>query len=433
MRRIVKIFCFSLMVMAGSRMEANAQATTASNNISIRGKITDKKTKEALQGVSVSELDADGRIVKGGTTDIEGNFVLKVTSAKNKISVSYVGYKTLSVNQNNRNLINFEMESGEVEMDQVVVVSGRRVDNGMGLVRERDLTTAVSTINAKQLEEMTGASIDQQLQGRLAGVDITATSGDPGAAMNIRIRGVSSINSTGNPLIVVDGMPYETEIPGDFNFGTADEQGYAQLLNISPADINTITVLKDAAATAVWGSKAANGVLVITTKRGSRGKPVLNYTAKGSITLRPDAIPMLNGNQYSTLIPEIFMNRNGSTLNTLLNSREFNYDPNDPYWYYNYSNNVNWIDAISRQGYLHDHTIAMSGGGEKARYYASLGYFDQLGNTLGTSFKRINTRINLDYTISERLKIYTSIAYTHTDQSRNYLSIKTMLSGVLPT
>lgn len=421
MNRILQRICLTIFVVTAWCIGVVAQSSYSGSLVVIRGKITDKKTKEAMQGVSVSELDADGRIIKGGSSDIEGNYVLRVTNPKNRLSVSFVGYKTNSVNINGRATINFEMESSESELEQVVVVASRRVETGMTAVAERDLTTAVSRIDAKQMEEMQAASIDQALQGRLAGVDITATSGDPGAAMNIRIRGVSSINSTGNPLIVVDGMPYETEIPGDFNFGTADEQGYAQLLNISPADINSITVLKDAAATAVWGSRAANGVLVITTKRGSRGKPSISYTLKGSASFRPDAIPMLNGDQYSTLIPEIFMNRNGSTLNSQT-VREFNYDPNDPYWYHNYSNNVNWVDAISRQGYMHDHTLSMQGGGEKAKYFASIGYYDQTGNTLGTSLNRINTRINLDYTISEKIKIYTSIAYTHTNQSRNYLS-----------
>ena len=385
----------------------------------VRGRITDLKTKEAVQGASVSEVDADGRILKGAATDIEGNFILKVTNTRNKLSVSYVGYKTITVNISSRSTINFQLDPGGADLQEVVVVSSRGIDNGLGSQLEKNLTTSVAKIDAKVLEEMSSASIDQALQGRLAGVDITATSGDPGAAMNIRIRGVSSINSTGNPLIVVDGMPYETEIPGDFNFGAADEQGYAQLLNISPADIKDITVLKDAAATAVWGSRAANGVLVITTKRGVRGKPTIGYTFKGSTSVLPDAIPILNGDQYSSLIPEIFMNRNGSALNTQT-AREFNYDPNDPYWFYNYSNNVNWLDAISRRGYLQDHTISMNGGGERARYFASVGYFDQVGVTIGTSLKRINTRINLDYTISDKIKIFTSIAYTHTDQDRNY-------------
>lgn len=405
------------LILVATLWCAGASAQTAGGTV-IKGKITDLKTKEPIQGASVSEEDADGRIIKGAATDIEGNFVLRVTNTKNKISISYVGYKTTSVNINSRSTINFQMDPGGSELGEVVVVGSRGVNNGIGSVSSRNLTTAVASIDAKVLEEMQAASIDQALQGRLAGVDITATSGDPGAAMNIRIRGVSSINSTGNPLIVVDGMPYDTEIPGDFNFGAADEQGYAQLLNISPADISTITVLKDAAATAVWGSKAANGVLVITTKRGQRGKPSIGYTFKGSVSVLPNAIPMLNGDQYATMIPEIYMNRLGTTLP--LGQKEFNYDPNDPYWYYNYSNNTNWVDAISQVGYLQDHTISMNGGGEKAKYFASIGYFDQKGTTIGTSLKRINTRINLDYTISERIKIFTSIAYTHTDQDRNY-------------
>ncbi|MEO5683883.1 MAG: SusC/RagA family TonB-linked outer membrane protein [Chitinophagaceae bacterium] len=421
-----KTCCIIFLLIAG----LSAMAQNAAAPLVIRGKITDKKSKEAIHGASVSEIDGDGRILKGTATDLEGNFVIKITNPKNKISVSYVGYKTISQAIGGRTAINFQVEQGgSSDLEEAVVVAARRVDNGMGTIAEKDITTAVARIAAKDLEEMQAASIDQALQGRLSGVDITASSGDPGAAMNIRIRGVSSINSTGNPLIVVDGMPYETEIPGDFNFGNADEQGYAQLLNISPADIKDITVLKDAAATAVWGSRAANGVLMITTKRGARGKPSITYTVKGSTSMLPKSIPMLNGDQYSTLIPEAFMNRNGATLPQ--SQREFNYDPNDPYWYKNYSNNTNWIDAISRRGWLQDHTISMNGGGEKAKYFASVGYFNQTGNTLGTALKRINSRINLDYTISDKIKIFTSIAYTHTDQSRNYVSSTNNLEGAI--
>jgi TonB-linked SusC/RagA family outer membrane protein len=420
MSKLYKIGCFIFCLLCLHCLVASAQQA-AGNAAVIRGRIIDKKTKGPMQGVTVSEVDADGRFVKGTTSDIEGNYSLKIINGKNKISVSYVGYRAVSVSINGRTSIDFQLEASGADFEEVIVVGTRGSDNGLGTTSQRKLTTAVATIAAKQLEEMQAVSIDQALQGRLAGVDITATSGDPGAAMNIRIRGVSSINSTGNPLIVVDGMPYETEVPSDFNFGTADEQGYAQLLNIAPADILTITVLKDAAATAVWGSRAANGVLIITTKRGTRGKPSVSYSFKGSASILPDAIPMLNGDEYATMIPEIFMNRIGLNLNTQ-NAREFNYDPNDPYWYHNYSNNVNWVDAVSRQGYLNDHTLSINGGGEKAKYYASMGYFNQKGTTIGTALSRINTRINLDYTISDRIKIFTSIAYTHTNQDRNFLS-----------
>lgn len=386
----------------------------------LRGKVTDKAGKP-IQGVSVSELDSENRIVKGAQTDVAGNYVLNNSNgARNRISVSFIGYKTITQKISSRSSINITLEELQGDLGEVIITARPISSNGMMNIPEKNLTTAVAKINAKELEEMQAPSIDQALQGRLSGVDITASSGDPGAAMNIRIRGVSSINSTGIPMIVLDGMPYETEIPSDFNFGTADEQGYAQLLNISPADIMTISVLKDAAATAIWGARAANGVLVITTKRGNVGKPSINYTFKGSASLVPEAIPLLNGDQYSSLIPEAFMNRIGSTLNTTT-SREFNYDPNDPYWFRNYSNNTNWIDAISRTGYVQDHTISLNGGGEKAKYFASVGYFDQEGITIGTALQRISTRINLDYNVSEKIKFFTSFSYTHSDQSRNYL------------
>jgi TonB-linked SusC/RagA family outer membrane protein len=391
----------------------------AFSQVMIKGKITDKKG-EPVEGASVSVIDADNRIISGTTSDLEGNFVLKNVNTKNKLSISNIGYKTLVVPVKDKTEFAIKLEDVQADLGEVVIISRPQATNGLVNIAEKDLTTAVSRISAKEMEEMQAVSIDQALQGRLSGVDITASSGDPGAAMNIRIRGISSINSTGIPLIVLDGMPIETEIPSDFNFGTADEQGYAQLLNISPADINTITALKDAAAMAVWGSRASNGVLVITTKRGSIGKPSVGYTFKGSAALVPKAIPLLNGDQYSTLIPEAFMNRTGTPLNTT-QIREFNYDPNDPYWYHNYSNNTNWIDAISRTGKLMDHTLSLNGGGEKAKYFASIGYFDQKGITIGTDLKRISTRINLDYNVSERIKFFTSISFTHTDQNRNYL------------
>lgn len=398
-----------------------ATAQDEGNANMLRGRITDKATRQPVEGASVSELDKEGRIIKSTSTDVNGNYILRIVNSLDSISVTHIGFKTFQEAIKGRTVINVSLESDARSQDEVVVISQRRSNNGLNDINERDLTTAVGRINASDMEEMAATSIDQALQGRLSGVDITASSGDPGAPMNIRIRGVSSISSTGTPLIVVDGMPFETQIPSDFNFGAADEQGYANLLNISPADIKDITVLKDAAATAVWGSQGADGVLIITTKRGRVAKPSITYTAKLNTSVRPSAIPMLNGDQYSTLIPEIFMNRLGTTLN-YIDVQEFNYDPYNPYWYNNYSNNTNWVDAISRQGYLHDHTVSLSGGGEKARYFASVGYLGQTGSVVGNDLQRMNARINLDYNVSNKLKIFTSIAYTYTDRNRNYTS-----------
>ncbi|MBS1566998.1 MAG: SusC/RagA family TonB-linked outer membrane protein, partial [Bacteroidetes bacterium] len=406
----------SFLLMACAVLALHAVAQTP---VVVTGKVVDKQ-KHPIAGVSVSEVDNDKRIVHGVATDVEGNFSLRIGDPRHRLSFSIIGYRSqeeLAINS--RKVFNITMESSSKDMDEVIVVSQRKADNGMLPVSERNSTLASTHINAKEMEEMQATSIDQALQGRMAGVDIAANSGDPGAGMQIRIRGTSSINSSNDPLIVVDGMPYETQVPTDFNFGTADDQGYASLINIAPSDIKDITILKDAAATAIWGSRAANGVIIINTKRGTRGKPTLTYTFKGTVSLKAKPIPMLNGAQYSSLIPEEYMNKNGIPLDPNA-VKEFKYDPNDPYYYYNYSNNTDWVNAISRVGSTQDHNISMTGGGAKARYYASLGYLNQKGITVGTDLTRISTRINLDYIISDRLTIHTDLSYAHTENSKNY-------------
>ncbi|MBE9599756.1 SusC/RagA family TonB-linked outer membrane protein [Pedobacter sp. MC2016-24] len=412
------VFAF-ILILAG---DAFGQAQPP---LVIRGKVIDAKDKQGIIGASVVEVDKDNRTVGGVSTDIEGNFALKINNSANKMMVSFIGYETQKgIVIAGRTVINIALKSSSNSLDEIVIGGKKNTDNGTGMkIDKRNLTTAVATIDAKVLEEMQSASIDQALQGRLPGVDIAATSGDPGAGMQIRIRGTSSINGATNPLIVVDGMPYETEIPEDFNFASSDENNYAQLLNIAPSDIKDISVLKDAAATAVWGSRASNGVLIITTKRGSIGKPNITYTFKGSYSKQPSAIPLLNGNQYSTLISEEYYNA-GKIFSTTEFAKEFQYDKNDAYNYYNFSNNTDWVKAITRIGYLQDHNVSISGGGERARYYGSLGYFNQQGTTKGTDLGRITTRINLDYTVSERIRFRTDVSYTHIANNQLYTGSK---------
>lgn len=395
------------------------QYTFAQDVTVVQGKVVDKKTKAPIEHVSVTEIDKDGRIIKGVSTNIDGNFALKISNPKGRISVSFIGFKPFVQDIRNRANINVSLEEASSDLDEVVITVQKKTDNGQLPIADRDLTTATAKISAKDLEEMQAASIDQALQGRLSGVDIIANSGDPGAGMSIRIRGTSSISASSNPLIVVDGMPYETAIPSDFNFGTADDQGYAQLLNIAPSDIKEISVLKDAAATAVWGSRAANGVLIITTKRGSVSKPVLSYTLRTTVSKQPDAIPLLNGNQYSTLIPEEVMNKTGAPLSRFAYP-ELAYDPSNPYYYYNYGQNTNWLNAITQIATTADNNLSLTGGGEKARYFVSLGYLNQGGTTIGTNLSRISTRINLDYVVSEKLRFRTDVAYTYTDNPKSF-------------
>jgi TonB-dependent SusC/RagA subfamily outer membrane receptor len=361
-RYLLQLACFLCLVLLISTI------TFAQSKTVVQGKIVDENRKP-VQGVTIAEHDAEGRTLRAARSDVEGNFSISVSNTSHKLHFSHISFKSLELSIGTRTTFNVAMESNAKDLGAVVITASPRRDNGMVPIPEKNLTTAQSRISAKEMEEMQAASIDQALQGRLPGVDIAASSGDPGAGMQIRIRGTSSINSSVDPLIVVDGMPFETQIPSDFNFGTADDVGYAQLLNIAPSDIREISILKDAAATAVWGSRAANGVVVIATKRGIIGRPSLTYSFKGSVTRQPDMIPMLSGDQYSTFIPEMFMNATGTPLNTQT-IKEFTYDPNDPYWFYNYSNNSDWIQSITQTGYAQDHNMSMTGGGEKARYFA---------------------------------------------------------------
>ncbi|WP_231425167.1 SusC/RagA family TonB-linked outer membrane protein [Pedobacter sp. Leaf250] len=397
-----------------------SSVTSAQQINYVKGKVIDKKDRQPIIGASVTIVDKDRRVIKGVSTDIDGNYSLPVNDKTYRIMVSYIGYKSTAPLAIDKAVINFQIESADNQMDEVQIVSKAKSDNGSGMsIDKRDQTSAVGTINAKELEDMQAASIDQALQGRLAGLDIAASSGDPGAPMQIRIRGTSSINGAVDPLIVVDGMPYDITIPSDFNFATSDENNYGQLLNIAPSDIKDISVLKDAAATAIWGSRAANGVLVINTKRGVMGPPSISYNFKGSYSKQPSAIPMLTGNQYSSLILEEFYNA-GRQFSTSDFAKQFQYDRNDPYNYYNYSNNTNWLESVTRIGYLQDHNLSISGGGEKAKYRASVNYFNQNGTTVGTSLGRLSARVNLDYTVSTKIRFSADIAYTHIDNQNLY-------------
>ena len=411
----------AFLISSVTAVQAQHAGLVTGIGIILRGKVVDKD-KTPIRGVNVTEVDAEKRIIHGTTTDVEGNFALHISSVKNLLSFTVVGYKPATEKIGEKVFFNVTLEQGSVEMSEAIVVNTRRVDNGLVSIPEKDLTIASSHINAKVMEEMQATSIDQALQGRIAGVDITAASGDPGAGMQIRIRGTTSINASSNPLVVVDGIPYNTTIPSDFNFGTADDQGYAALINIAPSDIKDITILKDAAATAMWGSRAANGVILITTKRGSVGKPVVTYTFKGTVAQQPSSIPLLNGDQYSTLIAEEYMNgNNGRPLNTQTQAPALAYDPSDPYNYYNFGQNTNWVKAITQLGWTNNHNISMSGGGEKARYFASLDYLKQTGTTIGTDLTRTTARINLDYNVSDRIRFRSDLAFTNTNNNRSYV------------
>ncbi|HEY5593472.1 MAG TPA: TonB-dependent receptor plug domain-containing protein, partial [Paludibacter sp.] len=206
-------------------------SSIAQTKMIIRGTIISASDKQTLIGVSVVEKDKNNRILNNTISDIDGNYTLKVSGKGTIVSYSYVSYKTITKTVGNSDVINIALEDDTHNITEVTVTAKKTINTGFANIAERDLSYAVTKIDTKELEGLQVSSIDEALQGRMAGVDIVANSGEPGAGMSIRIRGTTSINNGSDPLIVVDGIPFDTSIGADFDFATADEQNYAQLLN----------------------------------------------------------------------------------------------------------------------------------------------------------------------------------------------------------
>ncbi|MCW3787000.1 SusC/RagA family TonB-linked outer membrane protein [Plebeiibacterium sediminum] len=386
----------------------------------IKGTIKDKTDNSLVPGATVVEVDKNNRIISGTISDINGQYAIKLKNPQNRISFGFIGYKTQIITPGEKLILDIFLVPDNKMLNSVDIVSKKRVGtDGISNVSIRDMGVPIVSIDAKEFEDLSVNSVDDALQGRLTGVDITSNGGDPGAGMSIKIRGTSTLNANSEPLIVVDNVPYNMEIRDDFDFANEDEQGYADLLNIAPEDIAEISVLKDASATAMWGAKAVNGVLLIKTKRGQRKKPTLTYSHMSTVTWEPQSLPMLNGDQYSTLILEGYENGYGYPLVTAVN-KEFLYDPSDPWWYYNYSNNTDWWDETHKNSYQQTHALSLNGGGEKAQYRFSLNYKDQGGTTLGAGYEGLTGRMNLDYSISEKLKVRMDLSYSNNTTNKNY-------------
>ena len=407
-----------LIVLCSLPLLLPAQVT----KVVIRGVVTAAFDKLPLPGANILLVNKDGRVVGNAITDMDGNYSMRVeTRAGDNLVVTYTGMKKTTVPVKGRMTINIVMADETIMLEGATIIANKRVSNGMMDISERDLTTAMTRVSMSDLEDgMTAPSVEDALQGRVAGLDIAASSGNPGAGMSLRIRGTTSMTGSSQPLIVVDGFPYDASVDDDFDFATADEEEYSQLLNIAPDDIKEISVLKDAAATALYGAKAANGVLMITTKRGGVSKPRISYTFKGTVIARPSARETLSGDEYTTLIQEALMN--SGRMYDPTSDPEFAYDVNQPYYFYNYGQNTNWFDAVSRMGFSQDHSASISGGGDKAQYRASIGYYNANSVVIGTGLSRINARLNVDYNVSKQIKFSASMAYTRTDDRENYIS-----------
>lgn len=379
----------------------------------IRGTVVDENG-EPIIGAQLHEVDKNNRVYSNTATDFNGEFSLAIKNPNNKLKVSYVGFKpqTLSIKPN----MHIVMKDAST-LSEVQVTASRMSNDGSMPIPMRELSGATQTINTKEFEGLSVTSIDDALQGRMAGLDIVSNSGDLGSGSSMRIRGSGSINSNAEPLIVLNDIPYESHVDESFDFSNATQEQFANLLAINPEDIEEITVLKDGAAAAVYGARGANGVILIKTKRGVKGPPRVQYLYKFSMHKQPKGRKMLNGDDYTMLMKQAYFNP-GQDENAG-NIPEYNYDPTySEYW--NFVNNTDWVDEVTQYGYTHDNTINVNGGGEKAKYRASLGYLTQTGTIIEQKLDRISALMNLDYQVSDRLKFSTEFSLTHTKNHKTY-------------
>ncbi len=387
----------------------------------ITGQIIDEDNKQTLIGVNIVEVDENGRFVSGTVTDLDGNFTMVVSSENATIQISYLGYKSKTIKLNGQKRLDVPLKSEATSLEEVVVTAQKISNDGVLAVRDRG--TAVSRVELKDMEEIMTTSVEEMLQGRMGNVDITAISGDPGAGLNIRIRGTATLNAKNDPMILVNGIPYDASLDESFDLATADINEFGNLIDVAPENIEVIEVLKDAASTAEWGSKAANGIISIKTKRGIKSPPVFSYTLKYTRSEEPPSIPMLDGPDYARLIKMEQFNRdamesfNSDVSSALRKSIDF-----DPEWeeYYNYSQNTNWIEEITRVANTTSQNFSVNGGGEKTRYNINLGYDHEQGTTLGTELDKLSLQTALDYDISSKLTFITDVMYTRRDQESNY-------------
>jgi TonB-linked SusC/RagA family outer membrane protein len=378
---------------------------------------------DALTGCNIVVENESQRALAGTIADMNGDFRLTVPEGQ-KLSVvfSFIGYKSTTIQYTNQSRLNVTLEADAVSLDNIEIVSKRVERDGLGLAK-KEMVAATQMFNMDALDAAPTTSIEDALQGRLANVDIVS-GGDPGSRSSIRIRGTSSLSASSDPLIVIDGVPYPTTINDDFNFSTANDEDFGALVNLSPADIESIEVLKDAAATAIWGSAGVNGVLIFRTKKGTRGKTQFSFSSKLDFKKEPNTIPMLNSGQYVSLIQDALLNSirdvgysSGGTFENLLNNtQELNVDPSWEY-YDEYNQETNWMDEVTQVGFTTDNSFSMSGGGDKATYRFSLGYLDELGTTIGTDFNRFNTLISVNYKLSDKLRMNADFAYSQSTRN----------------
>ncbi len=358
--------------------------------ITVMGRVTNEQG-EPLEGVTVNIKFSQ----RNAVTDANGNYRISLTKKDRALIFTFVGYETQESLVNSRNVINIVLNKQVRNLDQIVVI-------GYGRQKRRDLTGSIASIQSEEITRTKVPTFQEAIQGKIAGVQVSASSGEPGAAMNISIRGANSIYAGSTPLYVIDGVPYDANSSEMVTANIGNKTVSNPLSNINPNDIESIDVLKDASATAIYGSRGANGVIIITTKTGKAGAPRIVYDGYVGVAKATKRLDILSADEYIRFMKEVQPN-----------SALFYYDTNKD-GSYNDLDTPRDLDSLKKHDYqkeilhpafMQSHNISLSGSGNGTTYSAALGFLDQDAIVKGNDNRRFTLRMNLNRDFGQRLKI----------------------------
>lgn len=355
-------------------------------NKTITGKVTDKKDGSPLIGVSVGTGTGAGAL-----TSVDGTFRLVVPAATTSLTLTYIGYNKITVELGTQTSLTITMESSSTALNEVVVI-------GYGTQRLRDATGSVASLSPKDFNKGVIATPDQLLQGRISGVQVTPSSGEPGAGATINIRGAGSIRSGDGPLYVVDGIPLDNGggTSGGYGVGAGNSSARNPLAFLNPQDIENISVLKDASSAAIYGSRGANGVILITTRKGRKGQGV-QFSANTSLATTAKRYDLLNREQFLAAVTAVGANAGPVSAGGV-----------------DYGGDTDWQDQIFRTAISQNYNVGFGGASNTANYRASIGYDNQQGIIKNSALKRLNARINASKSFfNERLKFDLQSTYSN--------------------
>lgn len=382
--RVSMSFKTIIMVLATGIMfwsiPQNGLANLQGESITVSGIITDNQG-EPVPGTSVLVKNTSN----GTVSDMDGRYTLSGVPSGGTLLVSFIGMRTQEISVNGQRNINITMEEEEIGLDEVVVV-------GYGVQRKSDITGAISSVNEEQMMKIPTTDIGQMLVGRVAGLEVIPATGRPGEFSDIRIRGTRSLSGGNNPLYVVDGVPVE-----DINF-------------INPADIASMEVLKDASSTAIYGARAANGVVLVTTKRGKEGKTNISVSATHTTQMLKRNFDFYTPEGYVALQREKYRQEDGSypSDDVIFPTYELDNLANENY--------TDWEELAIDNARLQRYDVSMTTGTEKSQMLLSFGFFDQDGMISNSAYQQFNTRLNADYEMYDNLSVGANFSYTYSDR-----------------